>query len=302
MLLQGLRLKNRRWIVEWANSPNDPEALGVDRNSIFIGGLNPKKITREILEAKFSVHGAIESVHLVNNVEKGSSSVSGGDSPRDSTSGASSNTASTSTVDIASQSLAAELADSADVPVVSDGLKEEDLEKFEDEPTRNNAYAFIRFSDPASAVAAIEYENDQIFLQRRLRVQYCETQEMKLRKKIVNYQTIAYGSASPFYESVPFPPPPSPHPLRLAPQPLPPIDHSRYPVHPHPWFEQPISVADLIPAPALTRRRPTFVTPTPPPPPPPLPMIPQQRIGGWYFIPQVRQSVPISDFPRFVLN
>jgi len=51
---QGLKSRFKKWVVEWATSANDPDLLGVDKKSIFIGGLNPHLITKEALHQRFS--------------------------------------------------------------------------------------------------------------------------------------------------------------------------------------------------------------------------------------------------------
>jgi hypothetical protein len=38
----------KKWVVEWATSANDPDMLGVDKCSVFVGGLNPNSVTRYI--------------------------------------------------------------------------------------------------------------------------------------------------------------------------------------------------------------------------------------------------------------
>lgn len=38
----------KKWVVEWATSANDPDMLGVDKCSVFVGGLNPNSVTRYV--------------------------------------------------------------------------------------------------------------------------------------------------------------------------------------------------------------------------------------------------------------
>jgi hypothetical protein len=63
---QGIKQRNKKWVTEWATSSNDPDMLGVDKNSIFVGGLNATLITRELLEERFSKYGKVESLTLIN--------------------------------------------------------------------------------------------------------------------------------------------------------------------------------------------------------------------------------------------
>lgn len=61
------------------------------------------------------------------------------------------------------------------------------------------SYAFITFSEPSAAAAAIENENGASFLGAIIRVQYCETPDMKLRKKIAKLHTVfSHPSATPY--------------------------------------------------------------------------------------------------------
>ena len=62
----GLKNTQRRWVIEWATSSNDPESLGIDRTNIFVGGLNPLLITKELLQERFGKYGSIESITLIN--------------------------------------------------------------------------------------------------------------------------------------------------------------------------------------------------------------------------------------------
>jgi RNA recognition motif-containing protein len=130
-------LKNNpfKWVIEWATSTNDPaatDASGIDRTNIFVGGLNPSLVTKDLLEQRFSSYGRLEGVTLVNR----------------------------------------ELDNAEGERSVS--------------PPRS-AFAFIRYADAESATTAIEAENGAEWLERRIRVQYCESQEMKNKRKQVKY-------------------------------------------------------------------------------------------------------------------
>ena len=77
----------KKWVVEWATSRNDPDLLGVDKYNIFVGeqsvdhnleqpvvvwlnrctgGLNPSEITKEMLQERFSSYGEIDTITLIN--------------------------------------------------------------------------------------------------------------------------------------------------------------------------------------------------------------------------------------------
>jgi ABC-type phosphate transport system auxiliary subunit len=62
---QGLKNNYRKWVVEWATSSNDPEAAGVDKLNIFIGGLNSALVTKKGLEERFQLYGPIENTTLI---------------------------------------------------------------------------------------------------------------------------------------------------------------------------------------------------------------------------------------------
>ena len=65
LALQEIRDSQKRWVVEWAKSTNDPESLRLDKNCIFIGGLNSKEVTEDLLRERFQAYGELESVTLV---------------------------------------------------------------------------------------------------------------------------------------------------------------------------------------------------------------------------------------------
>lgn len=123
-LLQ-LKQTNKKWVVEWANSANDPDSLGIDKQNIFIGGLSPK-ISREEVMEKFSQFGEVENLNLINPNADG-------------------------------------------------------------EDQKRTAFAFLRYTTVAASGAAIEGVNGKDWMGRRVRVQYCETPEMKYRKRINRY-------------------------------------------------------------------------------------------------------------------
>lgn len=74
-------------------------------------------------------------------------------------------------------------------------------------PGPRSAFAFVRYTDPASSAAAIEAENGAEWLGRRIRVQYCESAEMKNKRRQTKYAQaqpqVPYAAAPP----LPVPPP-----------------------------------------------------------------------------------------------
>src|SRR3990167_395712 len=146
----NLKTKQRRWVVEWATSNNDPEVLCVDKYNIFIGGLNPTQVDKQILQDRFSQYGEIESITLINRAES--------ENPENQT----------------NQNVGAP-------------------EDFENPNSQKSAFAFIRFKDQAHSASAIESENGVEWLDRRIRVQYCESQEMKNKRRANKYLKYQYN-------------------------------------------------------------------------------------------------------------
>jgi RNA recognition motif-containing protein len=145
----GLKTRQRKWVVEWATSTNDPDLLGVDKLNIFVGGLNPYLIGKEVLEEKFMQYGEIESLTLINKF--------------------------------------------IDQPVNED----------DENSHQRSAFAFIRYRDESHSATAIEKENGAEWLDRRIRVQYCESQEMKNKRRANKFMQFQYSS--PYYSGVQVP-------------------------------------------------------------------------------------------------
>jgi RNA recognition motif-containing protein len=75
-------------------------------------------------------------------------------------------------------------------------------------PGPRSAFAFVRYTDPSSSAAAIEAENGVEWLGRRIRVQYCESAEMKNKRRQTKYAQ--QTQPQPPYAPPPLPVPP-PH-------------------------------------------------------------------------------------------
>lgn len=149
----GLKTAQKKWVIEWATSANDPDALGVDKLNIFVGGLHPVHVTKENLQERFEDYGNLESVTFVNRTGQL-------DAPEDTT-----------------------------------------------EPGSRSAYAFLRYSDADSAARAIEQENGAEWFERRIRVQYCESQEMKMKRRQQKFVgTVGQPYNSQFYRGIQMPP------------------------------------------------------------------------------------------------
>lgn len=130
LYIKELRNKQKNLVIEWATSTNDPDLLGVDKSSIFVGGLNPQDINEELLAKRFGAYGEIESSTLVNR------------------------------------------------------FADEEENKGSQQ---RSAFAFIKYKDESSASSVIENENGVEWLDRRIRVQYCESQEMKNKRRANKY-------------------------------------------------------------------------------------------------------------------
>merc|ERR1712232_1189010 len=155
--LSELKEKQRKWVVEWATSNNDPENLKVDKNNIFIGSLNPQEISEELLSEHFSVYGDIESITLINREDINNN--------EQNFNGVQSN-------------------------------QTDDLNSSTSRP--RNAFAFIRYKEQEHSAAAIQAENGKEWLGNKLRVQYCESKEMKNKRRAKHPKFSPY-SHPPYY-------------------------------------------------------------------------------------------------------
>lgn len=62
----GLKARNKKWVVEWATSANDPEMLGVAKNLVYVGGLPFDRVTESNLLHHFSTYGYIEEISIIH--------------------------------------------------------------------------------------------------------------------------------------------------------------------------------------------------------------------------------------------
>lgn len=67
--------------------------------------------------------------------------------------------------------------------------------------TQRSAFAFIRYKEESAASSAIENENGIDWLDRRIRVQYCESQEMKNKRRANKYYQSYQGNSNMYYPS-----------------------------------------------------------------------------------------------------
>jgi len=65
--------------------------------------------------------------------------------------------------------------------------KEADPNDENNEDGVRSAFAFVRYSDALSSAVAIEQQNGTMWNDRRIRVQYCESQEMKNKRRANKY-------------------------------------------------------------------------------------------------------------------
>lgn len=61
-----------------------------------------------------------------------------------------------------------------------------------------NAFAFVRFRHASSSASAIEHENGAEWLERRIRVQYCESLEMKNKRRTQKYFSSLATGGNPY--------------------------------------------------------------------------------------------------------
>jgi RNA recognition motif-containing protein len=193
----GLKLKYKKWVVEWATSANDPEVLGVAKNLVYIGGLPSNSVTESIITNYFSQYGHIEDISLVHPSLSRPAALerSTGDSamaPNSASSTYSSDTTLASPHSITSEqsdtratsSIPSPTQTSANSSPLTTTTLDASLPSSATQSKSPTSYAFVTFADDAAASAAIENENGAVFLGEIIRVQYCETPEMKLRKKM----------------------------------------------------------------------------------------------------------------------
>jgi RNA recognition motif-containing protein len=258
--IAGIKSRMKKWVVEWATSANDPDILGVDKCALFVGGLNPHLITKEMVEERFGRYGKLDAVSLVNPLsnrsqhdvqqqqqqqqqQPGNSSHSkslpesvahnrGEDAKKTKASPTPNNSPSSIPIPNSNSRQSAETnvvklqrttnnanctqirtdeheqtsnnhrenkksrSSDTDTPDGEGESKDDEAEKKTQEineihshSTERSAFAFIRFSEPSAASAAIENENGTLWLDRYIRVQYCETPEMKYRRRMNKYLT-----------------------------------------------------------------------------------------------------------------
>ncbi|KAF9273280.1 hypothetical protein BGZ68_001644 [Mortierella alpina] len=64
----GLR-NDSKWTIEWA--PNLTKENQIERESVFVGQLNPDLVTESVLRERFQEYGNIENIHLVKRTRPG---------------------------------------------------------------------------------------------------------------------------------------------------------------------------------------------------------------------------------------
>lgn len=57
------------WVIEWTKNKDNP-APEVDKKAIFVGGLDPYRVTEQMVNEKFSEYGEIVSLSFINPLEK----------------------------------------------------------------------------------------------------------------------------------------------------------------------------------------------------------------------------------------
>ena len=143
---EALKLSQRRWIIEWANS-TDAETTPSDAHSIFVGGL-PLDVTKEAIEARFSPHGTIDTITIVTKEPKQDG------------------------------------ADALASPHTPDSPDETDSSASTNLPIPpKSSFAFIRYVDTPAAAQAIQTENGSLWGEKSLRVQYVHSHDSKNRRR-----------------------------------------------------------------------------------------------------------------------
>mmetsp|Transcript_10542 Transcript_10542/g.43013 ORF Transcript_10542/g.43013 Transcript_10542/m.43013 type:complete len:673 (+) Transcript_10542:185-2203(+) len=192
----GLKNKQRKWVVEWATSTNDPDLLGVDKYNIFIGGLNPQLITQELLKERFIRYGDIESITLINR---------GADPALQQQQMMFQQQQQQQMQMAQQQAQGQEGQEEGQGQGESQGQGQTEAEESAPMAPRS-AFAFVRYKSAAHSAAAIENENGVEWLERRIRVQYCESQEMKNKRRANKYMQSINQFNSQFYRGMPVAP------------------------------------------------------------------------------------------------
>eukprot|EP01104_Vermistella_antarctica_P015450 TRINITY_DN508_c0_g4_i3.p1 TRINITY_DN508_c0_g4~~TRINITY_DN508_c0_g4_i3.p1 ORF type:complete len:857 (-),score=247.66 TRINITY_DN508_c0_g4_i3:70-2529(-) len=176
----GLRSSQRKWVVEWANNNNDPATVGVDKRNVFVGNLNPTTTTKESLEERFKAHGDIESITLVDgksNAKAGANGEVADDAEKNE-----SGDINGEQNELDQPDASTENGDTDDSATNGDQAGDSNQTDTSAAPKRD-WFAFVLFVDDAGSASAIEAENGTDWNGRTLRVQYCESQEIKNRRR-----------------------------------------------------------------------------------------------------------------------
>lgn len=139
----GLQQKYTTWVIEWATSFKDPDNLGVDKYTLYIGGLDPEKVTKANIIDRFSTYGDIENVKLVDPIRP---------------------------------------FEDQDYHDETDAYMKYTMTYPHYSYPIVHAYAFVKFKDTLSAARALENENGKVWNNYRIKVQYGESYEMKLQR------------------------------------------------------------------------------------------------------------------------
>ena len=290
----GLKAKYKKWVIEWATSANDPELLGVSKNVVYVGGLPSNSITETILKNYFSTYGAVEDVSIVHPTQsmiKAQQTNSTQYSPLSSPNSASSSATSTSAGIGANVDL--NLLQPANLlgvaPAEGQSLapaagSDASSQKAADSPTASTnpespvpgiktltSYAFVTFTEPTAAAAAIENENGANFQGETIRVQYCETPDMKMRKKMSKLRDVypnTMGSDNQGYPTGTIFPPQTQG-----------VPYAYYPSHPAVVGPPVISGATV---PYWVGQTPAGTTNN-------------AESAGWYYVPPLQISIPQKD-------
>jgi len=67
--LSAMKTLYPHWVIEWTKNKDNP-APEVDKKAIFVGGLDPYRVTEQMVNEKFSEYGEIVSLSFINPLEK----------------------------------------------------------------------------------------------------------------------------------------------------------------------------------------------------------------------------------------
>lgn len=64
-----IQAQHPKWVVDWAKSTKEFEKGDIDRHTIYVGGINCRHISEEMIRERFGQHGEIETITFIKPPE-----------------------------------------------------------------------------------------------------------------------------------------------------------------------------------------------------------------------------------------